>query len=116
MKQMGNRFLDLVPFPHPTFTVRDPYTATLGVPISINHGPRVEGTTGFYLTAGGGGKNIYLITARHVVLPVDKDDNEEYQRTSTSKVCEDVMILGASCFDERDRRCRGNDQVRRSRG
>ena len=29
----------------------------------------------FYLSAGGNDHDIYLVTARHVILPVDKDDN-----------------------------------------
>jgi hypothetical protein len=34
MEQAGNRFFDPVPLSDPTFTTRDPYTATLGIPIS----------------------------------------------------------------------------------
>jgi hypothetical protein len=103
MRQAGNRnrFFDPVPFSHPTFTARDPYTATLGIPISAKDRPWAEGTGGFYLSAGGDDKDIYLVTARHVVLPLDKDDNGEYERMNTSKAREDVVILGTSGFNEK---------------
>ncbi|KAH9040077.1 hypothetical protein EDB85DRAFT_1926909 [Lactarius pseudohatsudake] len=101
MRQAGNRFFDPVFSTDPTFTARDPYTATHGIPISTKRRPWVEGTGGFYLSAGGDDKNIYLVTARHVVLPIDKDDNKEYERTESSKAREDVLILGTSCFREK---------------
>ncbi|KAH9045063.1 hypothetical protein EDB84DRAFT_1558800 [Lactarius hengduanensis] len=101
MRQAGNRFFDPVPSTDPTFTARDPYTATHGIPISTKRRPWVEGTGGFYLSAGGDDKNIYLVTARHVVLPIDKDDNKEYERRKTSKAREDVLILGTAGFREK---------------
>ncbi|KAG8892127.1 hypothetical protein FRB99_002936, partial [Tulasnella sp. 403] len=70
-------------------------------PIHRDSRPWAEGTAGFYLSAGGDDKNIYLVTVRHVVLPVDKDDNKEYERTNTSKAREDVVVLGTSGFNEK---------------
>ena len=102
VKHAGNRFLDPVDFLHPTFfAAREPYTATLGIPISTRHRPDIEGTAGFYLSAGGEDKSIYLVTARHVVLPVDKDNNEEYKYMNTSNAREDVVVLGTSGFEEK---------------
>ena len=75
MRQAGNRFFDPVLLSDPTFTARDPYTATLGIPISTKDRPWVERTGGFYLSAGGDDKDIHLVTARHVIFPFDKDDN-----------------------------------------
>jgi hypothetical protein len=97
----GNRFLNPVPLSDPTFTARNPYTATLGIPISAKDRPWTEGTGGFYLSAGGNDKDIYLVTARHVVLPLDTDDNKEYERRNDSKAREDVVILGTSGFNEK---------------
>jgi hypothetical protein len=97
MRQAGNRFFDPVPLSDPTFTARDPYTATLGIPISAKDRPWAEGTGGFYLSGGGGDKDIYLVTARHVVLPLDKNDNKPYD----SKMREDVIVLGTSDFNEK---------------
>ncbi|KAF9517860.1 hypothetical protein BS47DRAFT_1359377 [Hydnum rufescens UP504] len=99
MRQVGNRFLDPVLFPDPTFSARDPYTALLGIPISAKDRPWAEGTGGFYLSAGGDDKAIYLVTARHVVLPLD--DNKEYERKNERKAREDVMVLGTSAFNNK---------------
>ncbi|KAF9517859.1 hypothetical protein BS47DRAFT_449479 [Hydnum rufescens UP504] len=101
MRQVGNRFLDPVPFLDPTFGARNPYTATLGIPISPKDRPWAEGTGGFYLSAGGDDKDIYLVTCRHVVLSLDKDDNKEYECKNDSNAGEDVMVLGSSGFDEK---------------
>jgi hypothetical protein len=102
MRQAGNRFLDGVPPTDPTFTARNPFTATHGIPISAKDldGPWVEGTGGFYLSAGGNDKNIYLVTARHVVLPLDKD-NKEYERKNESQGREEVVVLGNSGFTKK---------------
>ncbi|KAG9033294.1 hypothetical protein FRB95_000389 [Tulasnella sp. JGI-2019a] len=101
MRQTVNRFLNPIPLSDAAFNVRNPYTATLGIPISAKDKPWAEGTGGFYLSAGGNDKNIYLVTARHVVLPLDKDDNEEYEKMNNSKPREDVVILGTSGFNEK---------------
>ena len=103
VKQAGNslRFLDPAPLSDPTFAARDPYTATLGIPLAAKDCPGVEGTGGFYLSAGGDDKNIYLVTARHVVLPGGKDDNQEYERKDQSTPREDIIVLGTSGFDEK---------------
>ncbi|KAF8272680.1 hypothetical protein EI94DRAFT_1717676 [Lactarius quietus] len=93
MRQAGNRFFDPVPLNDPTFSARDPYTATLEA--------WAEGTGGFYLSAGGDDRDIYLVTARHVVLPVDNDHNELYERTNVSKAREDVVVLGTSSFNQK---------------
>lgn len=101
MEQAANRFLDPVPLSHPTFAARDPYTATLGIPISAKNRPWSEGTAGFYLSAGGDDKNIYLVTARHIIFPTDNDSNKEYKRSSTSQTREDLVVLGTSGFNEK---------------
>jgi len=103
VRQGGNRFLDPVLVSDPTLTARDPYTATLGIPISTKNRPWIEGTGGFYLSAGGNDKNIYLVTARHIVLPIDKDDNNEYYHQNNSLPGEEVivMVLGTSTFNDK---------------
>ena len=100
MRQAGNRFLNSVPFSDPTFTARDPYTATLGIPISTQRKPWTEGTGGFFFSADGDDKDIYLVTARHVVLPLDKSD-KEYDCKDDSQAREDVVVLGTSGLNEK---------------
>ncbi|KAH9967653.1 hypothetical protein BGW80DRAFT_1340654 [Lactifluus volemus] len=92
-------FLDPVPLSDPTFSARDPFTATLGIPISTKNRPSSEGTGGFYLSAGGDDKDIYLVTARHVILPID-GDNTEYERKNNSRAREDMIVLGTEGFKE----------------
>ena len=100
MRQAGNRSLNSVPFSDPTFTARDPYTATLGIPISTQRKPWTEGTGGFFFSADGDDKDIYLVTARHVVLPLDKGD-KEYDCKDDSQTREDVVVLGTSGLNEK---------------
>ncbi|KAG7448837.1 uncharacterized protein BT62DRAFT_985991 [Guyanagaster necrorhizus] len=116
MGQGGNRFFDPVAFSDPTFIARDPYTATLGIPISTKNRPWIEGTGGFYLSAGGDDKDIYLVTARHVVLPVDNNNNNtEYQRRNNSRPRENVIVLGAASFKEKlaaiDKKIEGEESI-----
>ncbi|TFY58857.1 hypothetical protein EVG20_g7998 [Dentipellis fragilis] len=101
VRQAGNRFLDPVPSSDTTLSIREPFTATLGIPISTQRRPWTEGTGGLYISTGNNDdQDIYLVTARHVVLPVGEDDNTEYERT-TSKAREDVIVLGSSGFNEK---------------
>ncbi|KAH9967644.1 hypothetical protein BGW80DRAFT_1462153 [Lactifluus volemus] len=92
-------FFDPVLVSDPTFSVRDPFTATLGIPISTKNRPWSEGTGGFYLSAGGSDEDIYLVTARHVVLPID-EPNKNYERRNKSSPREDVIVLGTECFKD----------------
>lgn len=105
MTNGGNRFLNPVPLSNPTFTAQDPYTATLGIPISAKDTSWAEGTGGFYLSAGGEDNNIYLLTARHVVLPIDTNNdnfnNQEYYRENNAKARQDILVLGTSAFDNK---------------
>ncbi|TFK48876.1 hypothetical protein OE88DRAFT_1737634 [Heliocybe sulcata] len=89
VRQAGNRFLDPVPFSDPTFTACDAYTATLGIPISSKNRPWVEGTAGLFISAGGDDEKVYSITARHVPLPLDEDDNKEYDHRNMGQARED---------------------------
>ncbi|PWW76374.1 hypothetical protein C7212DRAFT_278668 [Tuber magnatum] len=101
VRQAGNRFFSPVHFSDPIFSAVDPYTATLGIPISTRNAPWAEGTGGFYLSAGGGDKNIYLVTARHVVCAWNQNDNREYSRENSSKPREDVIVLGTRGFNKK---------------
>lgn len=103
IKQAGCRFLNpsLGPVfgPGPTVTAHKLFTATLGIPISTKNMPRVEGTEGFYISAGGDDKMVYLVTAWHVVLPLNRDTNIEWKHKNTGEPR--YVILGNSVFNER---------------
>jgi len=49
---------------------------------STKNMPWAKGTGGSYISTGGNNKKIYLVTARHVVLPLSKDTNVELKRKS----------------------------------
>ncbi|PWW71674.1 hypothetical protein C7212DRAFT_287856 [Tuber magnatum] len=101
VRQAGNRFFNPVHFSDPTFAAIDPYTATLGIPIATRNRPWAEGTGGFYLCAGGSDRNIYLVTARHVVWRSEEDNNQEYIRENNSQPREEVIVLGTSGFNNK---------------
>lgn len=50
---------------------------------------------------GGDDKDICPVTARHGVLPLDTDDNKEYERRDDSTAREDVVVLCTSAFNEK---------------
>lgn len=52
----------------PTVDVSEPFTTTLGIPISPQS-LSLEGTGGFFLNEGGNGTMLLLVTARHIVFP-----------------------------------------------
>ena len=54
----------------PTFTTRDPYAATLGIPIPANQRPLAQGAGGFYLGTGGDDHDVYVVTAQNAILLV----------------------------------------------
>jgi len=101
VRQGGNRLLDPVLVSDARFTARDPYTATLGIPIALKNNSIGEGTGGLYLSAGGDDKNIYLVTCRHVVFRNWEKDNKEFHRGEEKSMSrEDVVILGTGFFDK----------------
>ena len=104
-KQAGRRFLNPIigPVPGPDLTamVRESFTATLGIPISTKKMPWVEGTGGFYISAGGNNKKVYLVTARHVVLPKEEEANVEWTWKNTSEHRYDVVVLGNSALNRK---------------
>lgn len=96
----GIRLLDPLPY-HRIFTAREPYTPTLGIPIAPRDNDSHEGTGGFFLGAGGENKKIYLITARHVVLPPTETENVEYAHSNHGQPRQDFIILGKSNFENK---------------
>ena len=105
MTNGSTMFLDSVPLSNLTFTAQDPYSATLGIPISAKNTSWAEGTGGFYLSAGAEDNNIYLLTARPVVLPIDTNNdnfnNQEYYRKNNTKARQDIVVLAPSPFDNK---------------
>ncbi|KAG5649300.1 hypothetical protein H0H81_004771, partial [Sphagnurus paluster] len=57
------------------------FTTVLGLSISAEATPHCEGTGGVYLYEDGDSKNILLVTAHHVVLPLSEGSNDDYTYT-----------------------------------
>lgn len=85
---------------YPTQDVRGPLTPALGLSIAAEATPHVEGTGGIYLTEeGGGGDKLFLLTARHVLLPSYGEQNVEYVHTGDNAPRRNVLLLGTEAFD-----------------
>ncbi|KAI0267791.1 hypothetical protein BC834DRAFT_968701 [Gloeopeniophorella convolvens] len=83
----------------PTVDVREPLTATLGIPICFQSTPWAEGTGGLFISEGGDGKRLLLVTARHVVFPPNNGNNL-FERTSDSQRLHDVIVLSDASFKQ----------------
>ncbi|KAJ3006057.1 hypothetical protein HKX48_000328 [Thoreauomyces humboldtii] len=84
----------------PTATVREPFTASVGLSITACSKPDTAGTLGLFL-ASSHPEKIYAITARHVVLPLDDTVRERFESKTSSQSRKDVWLLGEPTFKER---------------
>ncbi|KAK0497408.1 hypothetical protein EDD18DRAFT_1384333 [Armillaria luteobubalina] len=77
----------------PTVDVCEPFTATLGISICAQLVSWAEGTGGFFLDEGEDGKRLLLVTVRHVVFPLNKEDNNLFKHKSDSQHRHNVLVL-----------------------
>jgi hypothetical protein len=84
----------------PTVDAREPLTATLGITICSQSTPWAEGTGSFFLSEGGGSKRLLLATARHVIFPPNKENNDLFERKSDSLRRHDVLVLSDVSFKQ----------------
>ncbi|KDQ61043.1 hypothetical protein JAAARDRAFT_709558 [Jaapia argillacea MUCL 33604] len=78
--------------------VRVPFTPALGLQIAPKDFPYIEGTGCLYLCEGGGSDRVFLLTTRHVVLPLSKYPNELYHRKDNSMPRREVIHPGSRAF------------------
>ncbi|KAG8733123.1 hypothetical protein FRC10_000413 [Ceratobasidium sp. 414] len=83
----------------PIVDIRDPLTATLGLPICAQSTPWVEGTSGFFITEGGNTKRLLLVTARHVVFPPSESENKLFEYKNASQRRDTVTLFGDAAFN-----------------
>jgi hypothetical protein len=76
----GPQLLNHVSFFDPTVDVIGPFTPALGLQIALKNSSYIEGTGCLYLREGGESDRIFLLTARHVVLPPNEHPNVLYHR------------------------------------
>ncbi|KAF5357685.1 hypothetical protein D9758_007489 [Tetrapyrgos nigripes] len=97
----GTKFLDVDTIPiNPISDLRSPFTPTLGIHISPLKTPHYEGTGAIYIRESSTSHRIFLLTARHVVLPTSKHPNRPYLRNNTSQPHEQVIILSNKAYNE----------------
>jgi hypothetical protein len=83
-----------------TVDVREPLTATPGLPICAQSTPWVEGTGGFFMAEGGDSNRLFLITARHVVFTPDINANVRFEHKTVSQRRHNVILLGDAAFNK----------------
>ncbi|KAJ3566899.1 hypothetical protein NP233_g6713 [Leucocoprinus birnbaumii] len=87
-------------FDHYTAEAREPFSATLGIPICGRATPRIQGTAAFFFTDSTNhpGK-LYLLTARHVLFD-PYQDNTLYKYDDPSQPKKEVCLLGDAGFKD----------------
>ena len=86
-----------VSFVNATAGVCSPLTPALGLRIAARATPYVEGTGGIYIREG---DKVFVLTARHVVIPPNEGGNALYSRTKVSQPRRDVLLLGSKAFQD----------------
>ena len=99
-RSTGPRLLNHVPPANPTADIRIPFTPALGVQIAPKDTPYFEGTGALYLRKSSQSDRVFLLTARHVVLPPSIHNNELYDRKKPSKRRQAVLILGSKAYTD----------------
>ncbi|KAI6157173.1 hypothetical protein BKA82DRAFT_994414 [Pisolithus tinctorius] len=97
-RRFGPRLLNYVATANPTASVCSPLTAALGLRIASVFTPYAEGTGALYLSTDCHSETVYVLTARHVVLPPKDIQNKLYHRTQNSQRRIEIMLLGPMAF------------------
>jgi hypothetical protein len=103
----SSQLLNHIPSVDPTADVRSPFTPTLGIQIAPLAFPFFEGTGSLYLREGSKRDRVFLLTARHVVLPQSEYRNELYARKTNSWPRREVIFLGYDAFQNAERSISG---------
>lgn len=97
-RSAGPRLLKPASWYNLTADIREPLTATLGLPICAQSTPWAEGTGGFFITEGGDTKRLLLVTTRHVLFSTNQ--NKHFERKNSSEPHHDVTLFGDTAFNE----------------
>ena len=99
-RSAGPRLLKRVSSYHATAGVRGPLTPALGLQIAARATAHVEGTGALYMRESKDSGRVFLLTARHVVLPPNAEPNGLYVHDDASQTRRDVLHLGSKAFDK----------------
>ncbi len=97
IRSAGPKLLAPVLPKEPTAIARKPLTHALGLSISAEATPHVAGTGGFFMAEGGESKELFLITARHVVLP-EKEMHVKFEQKNVSQPRSNILLLGEEAY------------------
>ncbi|KAH9178153.1 hypothetical protein EDB89DRAFT_2063952 [Lactarius sanguifluus] len=84
--------------PGSTASVCGPLTPALGLKIAALATPYAEGTGAIYLSEHRDSEKIFILTARHVVLPLKTVANKLYNHTQTGQRGSEVVLPGSQAF------------------
>ena len=99
-RSAGPRLLKRVSSYHATADVRGPLTPALGLQIAARATAHVEGTGTLYIRESRDSPRVFLLTARHVVLPPKTEPNELYAYNDSNQPRRDVLHLGSKAFNK----------------
>ena len=101
-RSAGPQLLDYSDFPHlyPTTGVRVPFTPAIGLHIAPRTTPQfeVEGTGGLYICEGGESNRVFVLTCRHVALPLSVYRNQLFVQQKTGQPRRQVVLLGTKAY------------------
>ncbi|KAG8906989.1 hypothetical protein FRB99_005631 [Tulasnella sp. 403] len=98
-RSAGPKLLKSSRFFNPTEHISEPLTATLGLHICAQSTPWIEGTGGFFIAENGNADRLLLVTARHVVLTPDNDENKHFEHTDDSEPRYNIMLFGNAAYN-----------------
>jgi hypothetical protein len=97
-RSTGPQLLDHDPSVDPIADIRSPFTSSLGIRIAPRDTPHFEGIGALYLRESSQSDRVFLLTARHVALPMPANRNQLYSLKNPSQRRQGVLILGSKAY------------------
>lgn len=90
------------PVPTSLSTVRviEPFSTAVGLPISTEARPTVGGTGGFFISDPRYPGDLFLVTARHVVIHTTRDNNKLVKYTDAGQPRRNVLLVSESTAEK----------------
>jgi hypothetical protein len=87
---------------NPAAVLREPFSTSLGIPISPADSPNFGGTGGFFFLDKAKPGVLYLLTARHVLFDPNQEENKLFKfREGSGQDSKKVMFMGKAAFESR---------------
>ena len=103
-RSAGPQLLDYPDFLalYATTSVRVPFTPAIGLHIAPRTTSQfeVEGTGGLYICEGGESNRVFVLTCRHVALPLTVYRNQLYAHDKTGQPRRQVVLLGTKAYQD----------------